>query len=135
MDAFRLLGRIHNQVRPYLLTVVSDSSLGLTINSPLFRNITIPLPKETRKNGTLHMYAFAAPMPRSPDETRNWDRSLNNPKTMMAYFELTQYLVPEAATFNLLKDKDEPTQKKVRFVLGVKITGMHHFVLGRKKQR
>lgn len=71
-----------------------------------FRNITIPLPRQTRKNGTLHIYAFAAPMPRSADETEYWDKSLQSPTTIMAYFQLTQYLVPEAATFNLLKDSD-----------------------------
>ncbi|XP_021962765.1 cleft lip and palate transmembrane protein 1-like protein [Folsomia candida] len=77
----------------------------------IIKNITIPLPRQTRKNGTLHIYAFAAPMPRSADETEYWDKSLQSPTTIMAYFQLTQYLVPEAATFNLLKDSDTKDQK------------------------
>ncbi|OXA43538.1 Cleft lip and palate transmembrane protein 1-like protein [Folsomia candida] len=77
----------------------------------IIKNITIPLPRQTRKNGTLHIYAFAAPMPRSADETEYWDKSLQSPTTIMAYFQLTQYLVPEAATFNLLKDSDVTINK------------------------
>lgn len=62
------------------------------------RNITIPLPRSTRRNGTLHMYAFAFPYT-NPD---SWERDALAQKSMMAYFQLTEYLVPAAEPINLL---------------------------------
>jgi Cleft lip and palate transmembrane protein 1 (CLPTM1) len=69
--------------------------------------LTIPLPRQTRNNGSLYLYAFATPEPRTEMEKKNWEQSINGHNTMSAYFQLTEYLVPQAETFNLLKNSKE----------------------------
>lgn len=79
------------------------------------RNVTISLPRTTRRNGTLYMYAFAFPYTNSND----WEMDAQSQKTMIAYFKLTEYLVPQAEPINLLGTEPE---KVNAFYYGFKAT-------------
>lgn len=49
------------------------------------------------------MYAFAFPYTNSND----WEMDAQSQKTMIAYFKLTEYLVPQAEPINLLGSEPE----------------------------
>ena len=76
--------------------------------SVIYRNVTITVPRNTRRNGTLFLYAFLTELPRHKSES--WTGTIQQQTTMTAFIQLTQYLVPEPKTFNLLGQDKEASQ-------------------------
>uniref|UniRef100_A0A182VWE2 Lipid scramblase CLPTM1L n=1 Tax=Anopheles minimus TaxID=112268 RepID=A0A182VWE2_9DIPT len=70
----------------------------------LEKSYTITLPKETRSNGTLYMFAVLTKGAKSLD----WDSVRSQSTSVIKKFGLTHYMVPKAATINLLNDKGTP---------------------------
>uniref|UniRef100_A0A182PGZ4 Lipid scramblase CLPTM1L n=1 Tax=Anopheles epiroticus TaxID=199890 RepID=A0A182PGZ4_9DIPT len=77
----------------------------------LERTFTITLPKETRANGTLYLFAVLTKGAKSLD----WDSVRSQSTSVIKKFGLTHYMVPRAATINLLNDK-EATRKSSKSV-------------------
>ncbi|XP_052889340.1 lipid scramblase CLPTM1L [Anopheles moucheti] len=69
----------------------------------LEKSYTINLPKETRSNGTLYMFAVLTKGAKSLD----WDSVRSQSTSVIKKFALTHYMVPKAATINLLNDKSK----------------------------
>ncbi|CAL8100685.1 unnamed protein product [Orchesella dallaii] len=97
------------------LTVVDKWAPFEYTQELISKNITIPLPRSTRRNGTLYMYAFAFPYTGSNE----WEADAQSRQSMVAFIKLTEYLVPEAEPFNLLNtvkkegsDENEGASKK-----------------------
>ncbi|XP_050069409.1 lipid scramblase CLPTM1L [Anopheles maculipalpis] len=67
----------------------------------LEKTYTIKLPKETRSNGTLYMFAVLTKGAKSLD----WDTVRSQSTSVIKKFGLTHYMVPKTATINLLNDK------------------------------
>ncbi|ETN63976.1 hypothetical protein AND_004296 [Anopheles darlingi] len=67
----------------------------------LDRSFTFPLPKETRSNGTLYLFAVLTKGAKSHD----WDEVRSQSTSVIKKFALTHYMVPKTATINLLNDK------------------------------
>uniref|UniRef100_A0A8W7PMT1 Lipid scramblase CLPTM1L n=1 Tax=Anopheles coluzzii TaxID=1518534 RepID=A0A8W7PMT1_ANOCL len=67
----------------------------------LDRTFTITLPKETRSNGTLYLFAVLTKGAKSLD----WDSVRSQSTSVIKKFGLTHYMVPRTATINLLNDK------------------------------
>ncbi|XP_053681158.1 lipid scramblase CLPTM1L [Anopheles nili] len=67
----------------------------------LERSYTINLPKETRANGTLYMFAVLTKGAKSLE----WDSVRSQSTSVIKKFSLTHYMVPKTATINLLNDK------------------------------
>uniref|UniRef100_A0A182M4B2 Lipid scramblase CLPTM1L n=1 Tax=Anopheles culicifacies TaxID=139723 RepID=A0A182M4B2_9DIPT len=67
----------------------------------LEKTYTITLPKETRSNGTLYMFTVLTKGAKSLD----WDSVRSQSTSVIKKFALTHYMVPKAATINLLNDK------------------------------
>uniref|UniRef100_A0A182SUB3 Lipid scramblase CLPTM1L n=1 Tax=Anopheles maculatus TaxID=74869 RepID=A0A182SUB3_9DIPT len=70
----------------------------------LKKTYTIKLPKETRSNGTLYMFAVLTKGAKSLD----WDTVRSQSTSVIKKFGLTHYMVPKTATINLLNDKVVP---------------------------
>ncbi|XP_049280302.1 cleft lip and palate transmembrane protein 1-like protein [Anopheles funestus] len=77
----------------------------------LEKSYTINLPKETRSNGTLYMFAVLTKGAKSLD----WDSVRSQSTSVIKKFGLTHYMVPKAATINLLNDKGS-TKRPARAV-------------------
>ncbi|XP_058129844.1 lipid scramblase CLPTM1L [Anopheles ziemanni] len=67
----------------------------------LDRTYTITLPKETRSNGTLYMFAVLTKGAKSLE----WDAVRSQSTSVIKKLPLTHYMVPKTATINLLNDK------------------------------
>ncbi|XP_035896577.1 cleft lip and palate transmembrane protein 1-like protein [Anopheles stephensi] len=67
----------------------------------LEKTYTIKLPKETRSNGTLYMFAVLTKGAKSLE----WDTVRSQSTSVIKKFGLTHYMVPKTATINLLNDK------------------------------
>ncbi|XP_052866423.1 lipid scramblase CLPTM1L [Anopheles cruzii] len=67
----------------------------------LERSYTFALPKETRSNGTLYMFAVLTKGAKSLE----WDAVRSQSTSVIKKFGLTHYMVPRTATINLLNDK------------------------------
>ncbi|XP_053658256.1 lipid scramblase CLPTM1L [Anopheles marshallii] len=67
----------------------------------LDKSYTINLPKETRSNGTLYMFAVLTKSAKSLD----WDSVRSQSTSVIKKFALTHYMLPKAAAINLLNDK------------------------------
>ncbi|KFB44594.1 AGAP001492-PA-like protein [Anopheles sinensis] len=67
----------------------------------LERTYTITLPKETRSNGTLYMFAVLTKGAKSLE----WDAVRSQSTSVIKKLPLTHYMVPKTATINLLNDK------------------------------
>lgn len=69
------------------------------------------MPKETRSNGTLYLFAVLTKGAKSLD----WDSVRSQSTSVIKKFGLTHYMVPRTATINLLNDKvgegDESTHR------------------------
>lgn len=70
----------------------------------VIRNVTLPIPASTRRNGTLYLHAFVTEMPLR--DVEDWKKATQKQTTMSASIPLTLYLVPEAETFNLLNENE-----------------------------
>uniref|UniRef100_A0A182JFY5 Lipid scramblase CLPTM1L n=1 Tax=Anopheles atroparvus TaxID=41427 RepID=A0A182JFY5_ANOAO len=67
----------------------------------LEKTYTFNLPKETRSNGTLYMFAVLTKGAKSLE----WDSVRSQSTSVIKKLPLTHYMVPKAATINLLNDK------------------------------
>lgn len=63
-----------------------------------FRNIEIAIPTKTRQNGTLFLHVIVA----SDNGPLEWKQLQRDGPTVIQRVLLTEYIVPKAATFNLL---------------------------------
>ena len=64
-----------------------------------FRTVNVTLPRSTRNNGSLYVHAFLAPKFQTSQTAAH---IFSSPYSSYAFAPLTSYLVPEAATFQLL---------------------------------
>jgi len=88
-----------------------DTWSELNYDEVTIRNVTVPIPRSTRQNGSLYLHAFVTEVPRTKSE--DWTRALQQQTTMSASIPLTLHLVPEAETFNLLNDdKSKPAAEE-----------------------
>lgn len=87
---------------------------------PLDRDIDIKVPLKTRRNGTLYMHAVLA-----VDDGKNveWKQLQRDGPTVLQRISLSEYMVPQAAAFNLLgeesasqRDRKPPQSKPVTHI-------------------
>ncbi|XP_063220844.1 lipid scramblase CLPTM1L [Bacillus rossius redtenbacheri] len=98
---FQLLVYSSLKVNPSVdkdVTLILDE-MDFDYNSPLERTLSLELPAETRRNGTLFMHLFL-----QAKRLYHWEfwELLQEPTTAYLRVKLTQLRVPEAATFQLL---------------------------------
>lgn len=65
----------------------------------VFRDFTLDIPAETRKNGTLFLHLFLLPRSRRVLE---WNDASEAKDRVYTRVPLTQFLVPASATYQLL---------------------------------
>lgn len=68
----------------------------------LTKEINIPVPLKTRKNGTLFFHVFLAKKAHSND----WNSALQDPTTSYAATSISVYQLPMQESFNLIRDKE-----------------------------
>ncbi|XP_075156279.1 lipid scramblase CLPTM1L [Haematobia irritans] len=74
------------------------------------KDYEISVPAKTRRNGTLHMQVVLA----LQGEPLEWKTLRRDGPTVIHSLSLTEYMVPKAAAFNLLGDKEGVTPKKLK---------------------
>lgn len=67
------------------------------------RNINIPLPNKTLKNGTLFLHAFLT----KKTQKKEWTLALQDPSLSYTAAPISLYQVPVEETFNLIREKNE----------------------------
>ncbi|XP_015521760.2 lipid scramblase CLPTM1L [Neodiprion pinetum] len=65
--------------------------------------VTLPIPRKTRENGTLFLHLLITPHTVKHGGTYN--EVIKDPTTVYTRIKMTQYVVPEIAAFNLLGDE------------------------------
>lgn len=68
----------------------------------LTKEINIPLPYKTRKNGTLFFHAFLS----KKSYQNDWTSALQDPTTSYAASSITVYQPPVRESFNLIRNKE-----------------------------
>ncbi|PNF24787.1 Cleft lip and palate transmembrane protein 1-like protein [Cryptotermes secundus] len=83
-------------------------------NHPSSKTLTVSIPHATRQNGSLYLHLFTLPRREHQPDAHNWDfwKLRQDPVTVYTRIRLTQYHVPEAATFRLLEGGDRNELKK-----------------------
>lgn len=82
----------------------------------------ISIPAKTRQNGTLFLHVILA----NDDGTLEWKQLQRDGPTVIQRVLLTEYVVPQAATFNLLGESVSPLvkqQSKIRYKKRILLTG------------
>ena len=88
--------------------------IDVQVEEEVEKKLSVPLPKSVPKNGSLYLSVFALP-PLGDIRTSSpgwWQSHLSHPHASYILTSLTQYAVPEAATFNLLNDGQEEKEQK-----------------------
>lgn len=73
------------------------------------RNVEIEIPLKTRRNSTLYMHAVLAI---DDGKAIDWRELKRDGPTVLQRISLTKFMVPKAATFNLLSDTEKPSKPK-----------------------
>jgi len=88
----------------FLDRIEVDPEISLT------QPIDVPLPLKTRRNGTLFIHVFLT----KRSYGANWHAAIDDPTTTYTAASFTEYHVPQAETFNLLKDQQNNDSDKPR---------------------
>lgn len=81
-----------------------------------YRDIEIDVPARTRRNGTLFLHVILA----LDDGIVEWSQLQRDGPTIIQRIQLTEFVVPKAATFNLLGDSSPNGKEPVKSSVSVK---------------
>lgn len=85
----------------YSETVLVDR-FDIDPESTFTKEINIPIPLKTRKNGTLFFHVFLA----KKSHENDWTTALQDPTTSYAATSISVYQLPMQESFNLIRDKE-----------------------------
>uniref|UniRef100_A0A336M480 Lipid scramblase CLPTM1L n=1 Tax=Culicoides sonorensis TaxID=179676 RepID=A0A336M480_CULSO len=102
--------------------IASEVTNVLTVKNfnymePFQRNVDIDIPLKTRRNSTLFLHAVLA---LDDGKDLDWRQLKRDGPTVLQRIALTTYMIPRAATFNLLSDTETPSNNKKPTIKNVK---------------
>lgn len=81
--------------------------------------LSIELPKQTKRNGTLYAHVFLSKIHKTYSGDR-WTKLLTDPETVYTLIPMNIYKEPKYKGFQLLKDKENASKNVVKPVTHVK---------------